>query len=165
MLCCHCSLLRQTFKNKFIRQTVNNTISASLDQYLDLFDISVLNCGDLINFFFFSWKWHQTAAFHFIFYAFKKRSSWLVFENLVIKNCFIFKIWTNWPWDSLIPAIQLAAVHNQKPNGAKKEHKFASGTLFHLFQVNLRNNWAFKSFKLNIWMTSIISTLFFMAIM
>lgn len=52
MLCCHCSLLRQTFKNKFIRQTVNNTISASSDQYLDLFDISVLNCGDLINFFF-----------------------------------------------------------------------------------------------------------------
>lgn len=102
MLCCHCSPPRQTFKNKFIRQTVNNTISASSDRYLDLFDISVLKCGDLINFsFFFSWKWHETAAFLFIFYAFEKRSSRLVFENLVIKKCFIFKselidLWIAW---------------------------------------------------------------------
>lgn len=102
MLCCHCSPPRQTFKNKFIRQTVNNTISASSDRCLDLFDISVLKCGDLINFSFISVENDMKPQHSYsFFYAFKKRSSWLVFENLVIKKCFIFKselidLWIAW---------------------------------------------------------------------
>lgn len=44
-----------------------------LDWCLDFFDIFVLKCGDLINFFFFfSWKWYEIVVFLFIFYVFKR---------------------------------------------------------------------------------------------
>lgn len=101
MLCCHCSPPRQTFKNKFIRQTVNNTISASSDRFLDLFDISVLKCGDLINFSFFSVENDMKPQQSYSFFMHLKEKFLASLWKPSDKKCFIFKselidLWIAW---------------------------------------------------------------------